>query len=416
MLRNPADRWHERKVVAPAKGLARTRRRGNGVLMRAPITTLFSAFALVALSACSSSGGDDELQIDVDAATPRRDAGSSIVVDAGAELDAETVQDASIPVVTLDAGSGPSVDASVPSSDSGTLVDAGHAADATVVADAGGLVPDAGSDATVVVADAGRDAGVADAGVADAGTAVDSGTVGVGAVCTGASSDCHMAAGLTGICSGASPSPSCIATGCAITTPTAVEYCDSDRGVCLSGTTSNYCVQKCGFTNSTSAPTGCTGTNRCNAYGFSRDASSIVSGVGFCLGGCASTAECPTGTLCQVEEGLCVSPAAFVTYTLAVGSTCTAGTTTTCNCIGHTGASGVCTKACVVGRAATCASGFTCASDVPKTFSDGSAAFTAQPSGTAGNCYKNCVSNASCPTGTYCDTNDVAGMVCKPNP
>jgi len=383
----------------------------NGFIMRVRFSTFAVSVVLALVAACSSSGGEDELVADVDASTPRRDSGTTTPVDPPAEVDAGSVQDASVPVVGSDAGTDATVvvDAGAPVVDAGTPVDARAASDATVLADAG-------ADAGAVSVDAGRDSGsTVDAG-RDAGIAVDAaGTTAVGATCS-ASLDCRMAAGLTGICSALSPTPACLATGCAITSTTSVEYCDSDRGVCLSGGSSNYCIQKCAFGNSTSAPTGCTGSNRCNAYGFSRDTGGVVSGVGYCLGVCASNAECPTGFVCQVEDGLCVAPASYVTYTLAVGSACTVGTTTTCNCVGRSGAAGVCTKACVVGRSGTCGAGFTCASDVPKTFSDSSAAFTALPTGLAGNCYKNCTTNAQCPTGSYCDTNDVAGMVCKPNP
>jgi hypothetical protein len=381
--------------------------------MRARASSLWAVLSLAAFAACSSTGAD-EIVDDLDAA-PRRDAAAPPVDATSPATDSSVPAiDSSAPVVdssvpALDAGS-PVVDAGSPALDAGSpVVDAGQP-----VADTGAPVIDAGSPAV----DSGAPRVDAGTPVIDAGTpVVDAGpTVAIGATCTGATTDCRLASPLAGYCSGSSPTPSCMATGCAITSPTAVDYCDSNRGICLSGGTSNYCVQKCAFGNSTAAPTGCTGVNTCNAYGFSRDTAGVVSGVGFCLGTCTATAECPTGFICQVETGVCTTSANYRTYTLAVGSTCTAGTTTTCNCLGRTGQSGVCTKACIVGRTGTCSTGFACSPDVPKTFSDGSTAFTATPNGLSGNCLKNCTVNADCPTGTYCDTNDTAGKVCKPNP
>lgn len=381
--------------------------------MRSRASSIWAVLSLAALAACSSSGADEILD-DLDAA-PRRDAGSAPSDATAPSFDSSVpAVDSSVPstdssVPVVDAGQ-PVVDAGSPVVDSGTpTFDAG-----TPVVDAGSPVVDAGSPTV----DSGAPRVDAGTPVADAGTpAVDAGaTVAIGATCTGAATDCRLASPLSGYCSGSSPTPSCMATGCTITSPTAVDYCDLNRGICLSGGTSNYCVQKCSFGNSTAAPTGCTGVNTCNAYGFSRDTTGVVSGVGFCLGTCTATAECPTGFLCQVETGVCTTSANYRTYTLAVGTTCTAGTTTTCNCLGRTGQSGVCTKACIVGRTGTCSTGFSCSPDVPKTFSDGSTAFTATPAGLSGNCLKNCTVNADCPTGTYCDTNDTVGKVCKPNP
>ena len=361
-----------------AKNLAKRVWTDERYRMRARASSVWTFVSLVAVAACSSSGADDIVD-DLDAA-PRRDTGAP-TSDATAPS-----TDAGQPVVD---SSVPTIDSSVPTSDTGTPV-----------VDAGQPVVDAGQPAV----DAGQ-------------PVVDSGATGaIGATCTGLATDCRLATPLSGFCSAVSPTTTCMATGCTITSATAVDYCDSNRGVCLGGGTSNYCVQKCTFGNATTAPTGCSGANTCNAYGFSRDATGVVSGVGYCFGTCTSTAECATGFLCQTETGLCTTSANYRTYTLAVGSTCTAGTTTTCNCLGRTGQSGVCTKACVVGRAGTCATGFSCSPDVPKTFSDGSSAFTATPSGLAGNCLKSCTVNAECPTGTYCDTNDTVGKVCKPNP
>jgi Cys-rich repeat protein len=369
--------------------------------MRLPASSVWVLASVVSLAACGANGGD-ELVEDLDA-TPRRDAGSAPAdaslpsLDAGATTDASVRQDATAPTVD---SSAPVVDSSVPPAETGApVVDAG-----TPVVDAGSPAVDAGrADAGSPVVDSGSP-------VADAGGP----TVAVGAACTGAANDCRMATPLSGFCSAASPTVACMATGCTITSPTAVDYCDSNRGVCLAAGTTNYCVQKCSFGNSTAAPTGCAGTNTCNAYSFSRDAGGTVSGVGYCLGTCTSNAECPTGFVCQIETGTCTAPANLKTYTLTVGSACTAGTTTTCNCVGRTGQPGICTKSCIVGRAGTCATGFSCSADIPKTFSDASTAFTATPTGLAGSCWKNCTVNADCPTGTVCDINDTVGKVCKP--
>ncbi len=388
--------------------------------MASPLRSTRSAFSwciLAGLVACSSTGESDEFVVTTDAGA-RRDVGAPANEDAtapegdafvvGPDAGPQTAADAALPPADAARDSSILPDTAAPPVDAGTpATDAG-----TPATDAGTPVTDAGTPAT----DAGTPATDAGTPVTDAGTPVtDAGTTAVGATC-GAATDCRMAAGLVGTCSGLSPAPVCMATGCTITSTTAVDYCDSNRGVCLSGTPANYCVQACAFANSTASPTGCTGANRCNAYGFSRTAAGIVSGVGFCLGVCTSNSTCAAGTVCQVEEGICVAPASYQVYTRAVGSTCTVGTTATCRCLGRTGQAGVCGKACITGPTAGCATGLACAPDVPKTFSDGSPGFTSAPLGLAGTCYKTCVSNANCVTGTYCDTTDVAGSVCKPMP
>lgn len=223
----------------------------------------------------------------------------------------------------------------------------------------------------------------------------------------------------TGFSSGSLyPSPTCFSVDCDPGDGTKIGGCDKDTGVCVGSSGGGLCLPVCTFDDSGAAPKGCNGRNKCNAYGWSNDSTTMaVTGVGYCFGGCKSDSDCPTGNQCQVEDGLCVKTK--VAYTKSPGDACVkadSGSSTTaakCNCLFTTAeGSGYCANACYFGET-TCGAGFSCDADLPnKKLRDSDVVFTKTPTGMAGYCLKNCSSDADCAgLNAYCD--DSAGVTQK---
>jgi hypothetical protein len=203
------------------------------------------------------------------------------------------------------------------------------------------------------------------------------------------------------------PTAICIGVTCDPGTGNAVYGCDGDLGICIPTTSGGICLPMCEFSDSTTAPTGCAGKNKCNAYSWGKDATTMAPfGVGYCFGGCKADADCPTGNVCQVEDGLCVKTK--VTYTKSPGDACTdadAKAPAKCNCLYTTAEKkGYCANVCYFGET-TCGTGFTCDASLPrvKLLTD-DVVFTKVPTGIAGYCLKNCTTDSDCTAlNGYCE-------------
>jgi hypothetical protein len=226
------------------------------------------------------------------------------------------------------------------------------------------------------------------------------------------------------------PSPVCVGVGgpssgmpCSVPTdPMQVPYCDGMNGLCqVENGNATRCLPVCYWRNDGKPPTGCAGNDACTLAGYGSMNSAPI-GFGYCLGGCKADADCAAakaGSLCQTDDGLCVDT--LVTRTKKLGDTCTQGDANAvsppCNCVyGTQTGLGYCSQFCEIGGA-PCPTGYACAAQVPKTFHNGSPAFTQDPPGLAGFCFKSCTGamDSSCATlNAYCNTNDVAGDVCTP--
>jgi hypothetical protein len=211
----------------------------------------------------------------------------------------------------------------------------------------------------------------------------------------------------TGFTSGSLyPTPVCFSVQCTPGT-TNIASCDADTGICLSTSSGGICLPACTFDDTGAAPKGCEGKNKCNPYGWGKDSSTgAISGVGYCFGGCSVDGDCPTGNVCQVEEGLCVK--AKTAYTKNPGDACTDADSKApakCNCLyTQTDKAGYCATSCYYG-VTTCGTGFTCDADLPnKPLNTGDTVFTKTPTGMAGYCLKNCTADADCAgLNAYCD-------------
>jgi hypothetical protein len=215
------------------------------------------------------------------------------------------------------------------------------------------------------------------------------------------------------------PTPVCIGVSCDPGDGTSIMGCDDDLGVCLATSTSGICLPACAFGNSGAAPTGCIGKDVCNVLGWGKDATGTLQGVGYCFGGCVVDADCTKGDQCQRESGLCVKTK--IVYTKTLGTACTdldAKAPAKCECLYLTSTNkGYCSTFCKVGDTATaCPATYTCSPALPTTDpADGSALFSVDPGGMAGNCLKNCTVDADCTAlNSICKTT-ASGKVCYPN-
>lgn len=329
------------------------------------LVTLFSMHVL-ACSASTVGYGRDDAATKAD--TRPRD-GSSVATDTGA-------MDGSVP------------DTSLPSVDSG-----GEVTDT-------GTIDSAVSDSTIADADSGP-------------STTENATTGI--TCTSDVSCDRLSLG-TSFCSSTGftagslyPTPVCFGVDCDPGDGTKIVGCDADRGVCLKTTSSGICLPSCAFGDSTAAPTGCVGKNRCNVYGWDSSAGTTI-GVGYCFGGCKADIDCPTGNVCQVEEGLCVKTR--TTFTKTPGTACTSADSNSCNCLYATATgTGYCANACYVGET-TCPSGFTCDAGLPKTkLRSTDTEFSVQAPGLAGYCLKNCATDADCAgLNAYCSEDAGTGQ------
>jgi hypothetical protein len=261
----------------------------------------------------------------------------------------------------------------------------------------------------------------------DTAPPTDTGTTGegtTGATCT-STATCDVSGKGINSCSNALfslgpiyPSPVCVGVNppeCAADDGTTIVMCDGTRGVCLASGTDEICLPACTFDDSGAAPTGCAGKDACNVYGWGRTSTGALTGVGYCFGGCKADLDCPTGSKCQVEDGLCVTTK--VTYTKTPGTACTkaadAGTVPTCNCLySTTTTKGYCANFCTVGST-TCATGYKCSPSLPTSDSTG-ALWSKDPTGMAGYCLKSCTTDTDC-TAINAKCKDTAtGKVCEP--
>jgi hypothetical protein len=322
-------------------------------------------------------------------------------------------------------------------SDSGNVeagpVDTG----ADTVSDTGGGVHDGGGDtgaADTFVQDTGpADTGTVNNDSGEAGSPYD-GTTGKG--CS-TNAECRPGGGPgVNVCSGAGafaagplyPTPVCLLPTCNPGTDGLIHYCDgpdapTSPGVCVpsgdvgqSGT--GICLPRCTFGSQGQSPTGCQGQDTCNLYGWSVDLTNTVTGIGFCFGGCATNADCATGSVCQKDQGVCLT--AGVTRTKAVGAACTQADLVSgaCDCFFDTATSnGYCSQFCIVGSATVlCPSGYACSGQEPVSVNGANDAavtgFTLQNQGLAGWCLQQCVGTPC--TGSTCSSAYSAGKVCEP--
>lgn len=237
------------------------------------------------------------------------------------------------------------------------------------------------------------------------------GTVGMPCAADG---DCQPAGGarvnrcsLTAFPSGAlSPTPVCVLPACQPGAGNAIRWCDgpnpakSAPGVCVATGASGVCLPACTFAADGSAPKGCAGKDVCNFTGWATDAATgSVYGVGYCLGGCVTDAECPAGNACDSNSGLCmksVTPAV-----LPLGESCNPSAQNPgCNCFGNSSSTiGYCTQFCVTGSTrAVCPGGYVCDAAEPRRLvGDNDAAisgFMVQNVGLGGSCLAACDGNA----------------------
>lgn len=312
---------------------------------------------------------------------------------AGSETRADTAP-------AVDSGS----DGGIDSSSDTAIFDS--AATDTTVNDTGPIVI---TDATIP--DGSGDEFLADTGMVlpDASPAL----VPVGKACS-ASSECDPTGAKVGICSNQQlppdaidPTPVCMALACEAGSAIGKPCGLGAAGLCVGA---GRCLAGCSF-GSTGAAVGCVGKDACRPYGWER-VSGSAKGIGSCSGGCAADADCPTGQVCQSEDGTCV--ATKVTYGKSLGSACTSSTQCPCRLNGSAGL-GVCVRFCKTGDpAATCPSGFTCDPDLPASDSTGTL-FTGVPTGLSGTCSKNCTNDSDCVTlGGHCESNVATGVkVCR---
>lgn len=200
------------------------------------------------------------------------------------------------------------------------------------------------------------------------------------------------------------PTPVCVGASCDAGDGTSVMYCDGINGVCLATSSGGICLPACDFDGSSGyKPYGCPGKNACNAYGWGTDTTTgKFIGIGYCFGGCWGDTDCPSGEVCQREEGLCTKTRKA--FTKPIGSACSKGETD-CNCLYATSTSaGYCSLFCKMDEKGWCPSGYTCDAMLPKTDSTGATLFTKAPATMAGYCLKNCTTDAECTSlGGYCE-------------
>ncbi len=249
------------------------------------------------------------------------------------------------------------------------------------------------------------------------------------------------------------PTPVCVLPACDPGTDGNLHFCDgpdmpTSPGVCFNlGGGSGYCLPQCQLLTTGAPPIGCAAGSACAELALGVDSKGDVAGAfGACLSACVQDADCPAGTVCQVDTGSCVTK--IVPPTKAAGAPCTDGDTA-CSCFtgvladGGVG-DGVCAPSCVTGPTSSCPAGFVCDALLETTVmtADASVAgFSIENPGLIGRCFQSCSAGAptgdaslpgasadgaapggdasstaagTCPAVTTCETFETAGPDCLP--
>jgi hypothetical protein len=217
------------------------------------------------------------------------------------------------------------------------------------------------------------------------------------------------------------PTPVCLdGAPCQPGTDGNPHFCDgpddpSSPGVCVpDGAGGGNCMPQCQFSPDGMAPVGCLCNDVCAFYMVTADPSGASLGIGYCVGGCQTDADCSTAGLtapfCQTDMGVCVS-ASFTPE--PPGTSCNVNSLQSsppCNCIvDESTGLGYCAPFCVVGGAA-CPCGTTCDSSLPA-----GKGWTVPNPGMAGVCLATCQPDGgSCPPNSTCRSPDLAGLYCFP--
>jgi hypothetical protein len=227
------------------------------------------------------------------------------------------------------------------------------------------------------------------------------------------------------------PTPVCLSPApCDLGTGVNVQFCDGSSptdstspGICLPTANAmtgpnGQCFPKCTIPTDGSAPTGCQGKDRCNLFATGTDTAGAPIALGYCLGGCTANTDCPSGSTCQKDEGLCVTTAA--TATKQLGQTCSANDLSTtnyrCNCFYQPMTMiGYCSQFCITGAQspAPCPSGYVCDPQLPTMvpgLNDANVAgFTKVNPGLAGYCLQACGTTSAVDAGAEAAADAVAG-------
>jgi len=218
---------------------------------------------------------------------------------------------------------------------------------------------------------------------------------------------------------------------------TTVALCEGDTGLCTRiGTEPSQCQGLCVVDDLGKVTTACTGKNACNPYVIGKDSAGKGLLFGYCHGGCAMNADCPTGAICDPIQNVClahpcttdVDCTKLFAGAAAPGFGCVADATggtrhcrwsfakkdgdlctpdagpkfpsKDCFCLGKPGGAvdtGVCATACkTVGFGSTnpeCPAGFVCDPRLDAARFD---ATFKLPEGMAGRCVRACTADADC--------------------
>jgi hypothetical protein len=263
------------------------------------------------------------------------------------------------------------------------------------------------------------------------------------------------------------PTPICVIPTCDPGTDGLVHFCDgpddaSSPGVCTQfSSTVSVCLPQCEFASDGTPPIGCTGHDACNFYTAGADQNNNLVGLGFCWGACTADADCPSGSSCQTNQGVCFTTVMPPTKTLGQACTSADSTSGACDCLTNpssTSDAGFCSQACQVGISTdACPSGYVCQAFEPNSFTDSTTnqttpGFMIQNTGLAGFCVPTCTAGdagsggagetdaspasgddgggstsgdassgggtgtggGACPASTMCDTSTAAGATCLP--
>jgi hypothetical protein len=403
----------------------------------------------------SDTGTDTGATIHDTQVTPDTNVLPDTSVDSSVELDTGAAPDSTAPDSTAPDSTAP--DSTAPDS---TVPDS-TVPDTSPVVDTGAF--DALGDA---IGDAVVDSGPKDA-VADVVTVVTDKTT--GHACT-TTDDCNVTGDGVSYCTNASiyaigpldPTPVCTQFSASVNVcdpgpldatgnQTTLMLCDNGQGLCSetpSGGVAgkSVCEPFCRMDDTGAWITRCLGKNACSPSSLIADATTGRNELyGNCFGGCSSNADCPTASVCDPVEKLCVgvkctsnasctsawtgAPAAWkcdltagsatngycsFQYAKKVGDLCDPSKTSNQDCLcfnGATATQGVCTALCTTGRAGDCPTGFVCDPLLNTVDAAGKqiyAATFAVPAGVSAYCAATCVADTDCKAGQKCTVH--AGM------